>query len=284
MYRPLLMLTAFALVAPWSAAPVAAKDQITDAQALSVALADPRRDEDRVRDQYRHPAETLAFCEVKPGQTVIDYMPYSGWYTRILVPYLGENGRYIGLQPDVRNASEYTEYMRKNYSNMNATFPAKAAAWTGVPVERIAAYNTDSLPKELNGKVDRVLMMRELHNIWRTGLLHRELVALRGLLTEDGLLCIEQHRAKPDAPAAYTEGNQGYMREKDVIALVEAHGFQLAGKSEINANKKDPANHPKGVWMLPPNLQGSEKDEALRARMLEIGESDRMTLVFKKRP
>lgn len=282
MRRTLISFCALALAAPLAlplAAPALAADKITDAQALAVVLADPRRDGDRARDQYRHPAQTLALCKVKPDHTVVDFMPSSGWFTRILVPYVGEKGRYIGLNPDVRTASES---MRKNYSDLAATFPAKAAGWTGVAAEKIGAYNTDILTEDLNGKVDRILVMREMHNMWRQGLMRRELIAMRGLLDDGGLLCIEQHRAKAKAPFAETDGSKGYLREKDVIAFVEAHGFQLVVKSEINANKKDPANHPGGVWSLPPNLSGA-KDEAERARLIEIGESDRMTLVFKKR-
>jgi predicted methyltransferase len=73
----------------------------------------------------------------------------------------------------------------------------------------------------------------------------------------------------------------GYMREADVIALVEAHGFRLVGKSEVNANPKDSANWPDGVWTLPPSLALKDKD---REKYVAIGESDRMTLLFAKRP
>ena len=244
---------------------------------LELALAHPRRDEDRARDQYRHPAETLAFFRVEPGMTVVDYTPSGGWYTRILAPYLGEKGRYIGLNPDVSAGSQ----AQKDYfADLAATFPGKAAEWTGLPAERIGAYNTDSLPEELKGTVDRVLVFRAVHNLHRFGWLYRELSAMRGLLKDDGLLGIVQHRAKADAPADYTDGGKGYLREKDVIGLVEAHVFELVGRSEINANPADTADYPMGVWTLPPNL-ASKQDEA---RYRAIGESDRMTLLFRKRP
>lgn len=246
--------------------------------ALELALAHPRRKDDRARDQWRHPAETLAFFRVRPAMTVVDYMPSSGWYTRILVPYLGEDGRYIGLNPDVRGGSEQ---LQKYFGNMAQTFSAKAAEWTGVAADKIGAYNTDGLPPALNGTVDRVLIFREMHNLKRNGMIDRELKAVHALLKPDGLLGVVQHRAKPDAPDSYVDGNKGYLREKDVIALVEGQGFELVAKSEINANPKDPANHEAGVWSLPPNLRLGEKD---RERFLAIGESDRMTLLFRKRP
>lgn len=245
---------------------------------MELALAHPRRTADRVRDEWRRPAETLAFFRVRPGMTVVDYMPSAGWYTRILVPYLGEQGRYIGLNPDVTAASEG---MKKGYGDMAATFPAKAAEWTGVPAARIAAYNTDALPTALNGTVDRVLIFREMHNLKRNGMVTRELKAAHALLKPDGLLGIKQHRARADAPDAYVDGSKGYLRERDVVAMVEAEGFELVGKSEINANPRDPADHPGGVWTLPPNLRLGDKD---RDRYVAIGESDRMTLLFRKRP
>lgn len=230
---------------------------------LDLALANPRRDADRARDNWRRPSETLAFFRVRPGMTVVDYMPSGGWWTRVLVPYLGEDGRYIGLNPDV-----------------TATFPARAAEWTGVPAGRIAAYNTDGLPPALNGTVDRVLIFRAMHNLKRLNRLPGELKAAHGLLKPDGLLGIEQHRARPDAPDAYADGSKGYLRERDVIAMVEAQGFDFVAKSEINANPRDPANHEGGVWTLPPSLRQGEQD---RDRYLAIGESDRMTLLFRKR-
>lgn len=245
---------------------------------LDLALAHPRRDGDRPRDAWRHPAETLTFFRVRPGMTVVDYIPAGGWWTRVLVPYLGEEGRYIALNPDVSAGSEQA---KRYFGGLAQSFPAKAGEWTGVPPARIAAYNTDGLPPSLAGTADRVLIFREMHNLKRNAMLPRELKAVRELLKPDGLLGIEQHRAKPDAPDAYVDGSKGYLREKDVIAMVEAEGFALVGKSEINANPRDPADHAAGVWTLPPNLRLGETD---RDRYRAIGESDRMTLLFRKRP
>jgi predicted methyltransferase len=245
---------------------------------LPAVLADPRREADRARDAWRHPAETLSFFRLKPGMTVVDYIPGGGWWTRILVPYLGA-GNYIGLNPDVSTAAAP---LQQYFGNMSTAFPAKAAEWTGADAATVRAWNTDGLPADLNGTVDRVLIFREMHNLWRFNMMHRELTAVRRLLKSDGLLGIEQHRAKANAPADYTDGSKGYMREKDVIAMVEAHGFQLLARSEINANRRDPANHAGGVWTLPPSLRGAA--EADKARLAAIGESDRMTLLFRKRP
>ena len=274
----LLLAAAAALPAAIQAAPDAPAAAAAADPALAKVLADPRRDKDRARDIHRHPAETLAFFRIKPDMVVADYMPSSGWYTRILAPYLAEKGQYIGITAGLAAASGET---RDRLAAFPAQFPVKAAAWTGLLASRLPAYTLDAIPAERKGTVDRVLIMRELHNMWPDGFLYNDLAAIRSLLKDDGLLGIEEHRARPDAPASYTLGINGYMRETDVIALIEAHGFRLVGKSEVNANPKDTADWPNGVWTLPPVLALKDKD---RAKYEAIGESDRMTLLFAKRP
>jgi len=268
------MIAALALAAPVLASH---HEKMGEEPAASVetVLADPGRDADRARDQFRHPAETLAFFKVKPGMTVIDYMPSSGWYTRVLVPYLGKDGRYIGLNPAVTAGT--SEGLAKYIGGLREKFPAKAAEWDlqGASLE---AFNTDQLGEDRNGTVDRVLIFREMHNLHRNGLLHSELNRLHALLKTGGKLGIVQHRAKPWAPAAYTDGSKAYLRQQDVIGQVEAHGFDLVATSEINANVRDPADYPAGVWELPP-VKRTKRDE-----LDVIGESDRMTLLFRKRP
>lgn len=255
-----------------AALPAAAKS------VLAPVLADPRRASESARDVWRHPEATLGFCHVEPGMKVVDYMPGGGWWTKILVPYLGESGRYIALNPDVRAASPQ---MQQFLGNMTATYPAKVTEWTGAPASRFDAVNTDVLPPALDGTVDRVMIMRQIHNIHRFGMLYQEMAAVRRLLKPDGLLCIEEHRAKANAPAAYTDGSKGYIRQTDMIALMQAHGFDQVASSEINANPKDTADYPDGVWTLPPGYRLGAKD---RERYAAIGEADRMTLLFRKRP
>ena len=242
--------------------------------ALTRALAMENRAEDRARDQYRHPFETLDFFEVKPGMTVVDYMPASGWYTRVLVPYLGAEGRYVGLTPDPAAADG--ERFANYFAKLPGDFETARGGWnlSGAP---ISTYASQDLPEELKGQVDRVLVFREMHNLMRSGVLYTELMRMRGLLKEDGMLGIVQHRAKSDAPGDYTTGANGYLRQEDVIALVEAHGFELVGMSDINANPQDTADHEGGVWQMPPSWGGKKPE------LENIGESDRMTLLFRKR-
>lgn len=243
--------------------------------ALAEVLADARRDGDRARDQFRNPAETLAFFKVKPGMTVVDVVPGGGWYTRVLVPYLGTEGKYIGLSPDVANTR--SERMAENWGGLAGKFPEQLTGW-GLTGTNAAGMNSDEMTEEMAGTVDRALIFREMHNLHRFGFLHYELDTLHDMLKDDGMLGIVQHRAKSWAPAAYTDGGKGYMRQQDIIGMVEAHGFELVGTSEINANVKDTADHERGVWEMSPSW-GTKKEE-----LKDLGESDRMTLLFRKRP
>lgn len=249
--------------------------------ALDQVLASSHRDADRLRDQYRHPAETLAFFDVRPGMTVVDFWPAGGWFTRVLVPYLGADGSYIGLNPPVVDGDpQYFQNLR-NYAD---SLPAQAQGWGLQGGARVVGANVGSVPEDLHGTADRVLIFREIHNIRRFGWFHDVAVAARDLLKPDGLLGIEQHRADADAPASYILGDNGYQREGDVIALFEAYGFELVARSEANANPRDPANWPEGVWTLPPVYRGTPAtDTARRAELDAVGESDRMTLLFRKR-
>ena len=258
------------------AAPVAAQ---ASGPALEQVLADSRRDADRVRDEYRHPAETLAFFDVQPGMTVVDFMPAGGWFSRVLIPYLGDSGTYIGLNPSV------PESMTGNMANMRnyaANLPAQAQGWGGEEGARVIGANSDTVPDELAGTADRFLIFREMHNIRRLGWFHETMVTARKLLKDGGMLGIEQHRAAPGQPMSYVLGDNGYQREADVIALLSAYGFELVARSDINANPRDPANWERGVWSLPPVFSGAAEGSEERARRAAIGESDRMTLLFRK--
>ena len=97
-------------------------------------------------------------------------------------------------------------------------------------------------------------------------------------LKPGGILGVVDHRLPEDRDEKKAK-RSGYVKESWVIALAEQAGFELIDKSEINANPLDTADHEKGVWTLPPRLALGEQDaEKYRA----IGESDRMTLKFRK--
>lgn len=247
---------------------------------MAKVLADPARAEDTKRDKYRHPAETFEFFRIHPDHKVGEYAPGGEWVSRILGRYIDEKGKFTGLYFST-DAGFGDAKMHEGIKAGAAKFPADVAKVTGRPETEYTAYSLSAIPEGEKGSFDRVILMRMLHNMHRWNIVDTELKRMRDLLKPDGLLGIEQHRAKANAPYSYADGAKGYLREADVIKMMELAGFELVAKSEINANPKDSANWPEGVWTLPPRLALKDVD---RAKYEAIGESDRMTLLFKKRP
>ncbi|WP_179408769.1 class I SAM-dependent methyltransferase [Novosphingobium marinum] len=247
---------------------------------LERALEHPSRSEDRARDQYRHPVETLEFFRVEPGMKVGEFAPGGGWYSRVIGNYLDEDGKLVGIFFDP-SKMPIPEDRRQGIRDSAAKFAAGAAGWTGLPESRFAGMTTEKIPDAEKGTFDRVLVIRMMHNMFRWNTADSEIAAMRELLKDDGLLGIVQHRAKAEAPWSYANGTKGYLRQADVVKFMEVNGFELVDSAEINANPADDADWPGGVWTLPPTL--SQKETA-RERYEAIGESDRMTLLFRKAP
>ncbi|MXO86469.1 methyltransferase [Altererythrobacter aurantiacus] len=247
------------------------------AEALSGALNHPSRAEDRARDQYRHPSETLSFFRVEPDMKVGEYAPGGGWYTRVLGHYLGGEGQLVGLFFDPM-AGPFDAEAQEGFRQAAANFPAQAAEFTGLPADRFSGMTLETITDEEAGTFDRVLVIRMMHNLMRANIADNELKKMRMLLKPGGLLGIVQHRAPADATSEYANGTKGYLRQDDVVSFVESMGFELVGSSEINANPNDTADHEQGVWEMPPVLRTDRDD------LRNLGESDRMTLLFRKRP
>ena len=243
-------------------------------EALSGAINHPTRAEDKARDQFRKPAETLAFFHVGPEMKVGEYAPGGGWYSRLLGHYLGGEGQLVGLYANPLTATA-DPARQQRIRDTAAGFGKEVAGYTGLPAEKFSGITLDNLEGQ-KGTFDRILVMRAMHNLLRSGTADTELRAMRELLKDDGLLGIEQHRAKADTPWSYANGTKGYMKQQDVIDFMRLNGFELLAASEINANPKDTADHPEGVWEMPPTLATKRED------LKDKGESDRMTLLFKK--
>lgn len=281
-----LLIASASLAMLGMAVPAAARDdaqngaEMVDSK-LKAVLAHDRRAGDKARDVYRHPAETLGFFGVKPEQTIVEYGPGGGWYTRVLAPYLAASGQYIAINADSSMTSFPSRAREARAKGWPESFPATAAKWTGVDAGKILAFESDEMPDEMKGKVDRILIFRSLHGMLNNNQADSELRALRDMLADDGMVGIVQHRAKEDASYAMSNGSKGYVKQASVVALFELNGFELVSESEINANPADMSDYPGGVWTLPPVLGSGDTD---KAKYQAIGESDRMTLLFKKRP
>ena len=261
---------------------------VTETDTLNAVLAS-RSDEDRVRDDARQPLETLTFFQIKPGMTIAEALPGGGWYTRILANYLGQDGTLYGvnypdsLWPMLSYASP--EWIAERIA-ATQNFTAKVATFTdnGITAQ---GFTFDTVPPEVEGTVDRVLLIRALHNLNRfqqkAGTRSQALAATHAMLKKDGLVGVVQHRAPATASKEWADGNKGYLNEVAVIAMFAEAGFALVAQSEINANPMDQPSGEDSVWRLSPSLRGSNDDEQ-REVMVAIGESDRMTLLFRKAP
>jgi len=244
-----------------------------DAAMKAVLASKTRKPGDADRDKYRHPLETLAFFGMKPTMTVLEVGPGEGWYTEILAPALAAKGKLI----DTNNDPSGPEDQRGTfYGQRFKAFLDKAPELFG----KVQTVVVDGKAPKLgiDGTVDMVLVMREVHGWVNQGTADAWLGEIRKALKPSGVLAIEEHRARPDADPIES-AKKGYVPEKWLIDRVEADGFKLAGKSEVNANPKDTKDYSEGVWALPPSLQLGDKD---REKYVAIGESDRMTLKFVK--
>ncbi len=278
-----LILTACGQKTETPAAPESASDQPAEvvapapaveavANPLDAAIAgDWRSAENKARDQYRHPKQTLEFFGLKPTDTVVEITPGGGWYTEILSPYLWSKGSYIAA---IAN-SESSEYNKTS----NERFRAKLAA---DPAHYESAKIVEFDPKAPNfgadGSADVVLTFRNVHNWVGAGTAEAMFKAFNAVLKPGGTLGVADHRAADDATPESMK-NSGYLTTASVVKLATDAGFTLVESSEINANPKDTRNHPEGVWTLPPTLALKDVD---RDKYLAIGESDSMTLKFMK--
>ncbi|AQR60709.1 methyltransferase [Brevundimonas sp. LM2] len=237
---------------------VARRDAMTppvlqeDEQLQAAIGSDARPAADVARDVYRHPYETLTFWGLMPGLNIVEIEPgRAGWWSAILRPYAAATG---------------------------GTYTA-----VGRPLEGMGVAE---------GSADLIVVARAFHNWQRAGRTAPYLEAFFKTLKPGGILAVEQHRAEEGLNAEVTAPT-GYVSESYVIKAAQAAGFVLEARSELNANPRDDRDHPYGVWSLPPNRVSAPRDgvttdrptpltEAERAALDAVGESDRMTLRFRK--
>jgi predicted methyltransferase len=247
---------------------------------LDSVLASPHRGENAARDVYRHPKETLEFFGIARNMTVVELWPGGGWYTEILGPFLRDEGNLIvTLMP--------TDHERYGKRAMEFKTKIEAAPELYGGITFVTAPTAADQPFELapEGTVDMVVTFRNSHGWFNNGQTEQIYGAAFRALKPGGIFGIEQHRAAAGAKPEETS-KQGYLPEALVIEHAQKVGFELVEKSEINANPKDTKDYPQGVWALPPSLDGVEDDkpqtEEELAKHKAIGESDRMTLKFRK--
>ena len=235
---------------------------------LKSAINSPDRTSKNVmRDKYRNPYETITFFKIEPNMTVVELSPGAGWYTEILANYLHEPGNLIAAHFDSNSDREYFKRGRANFEKKIKS----SKMYSNVSIVDLSS----NLAPE--NSVDAVVTFRNLHN-WIGTQMDTIFQNSYKALKPGGLFGVVEHRAEYGTSLDVMK-KSGYVTEDYAISIAKKHGFVLVDKSEINANPKDLKNYEGGVWTLPPSLRLKDKD---KEKYLEIGESDRMTLLFKK--
>jgi predicted methyltransferase len=249
---------------------------------LEWAVEGPWRAGDRPRDAWRHPMETLRFFGLQPSMTVVDFWPGSGWYTEILAPYLAEGkGVYYAALFAAGPGSDPAQ------GALNTAFQQRFTGNRRLYGEvEITAFGATTGPVAPAGLADLVLFMRTLHAWMAAGIVEKAFADAFSALRPGGVLGIEQHRLQADDDQDPAAAN-GYVQEAFVRQLAAEAGFIFVEASEINANERDTKDHPFGVETLPPQRltapQGQPPNPSFdRSKFEAIGESDRMTLKFRK--
>jgi len=247
-----------------------------------------RSSEDRSRDAFRHPVAALEFWGLAPGMTILEVQPGAGWWTEILAPYAKDTGGTFYVTAADLDNPELPPQAREARDAFAARFAAKPEVYGTV---NLVNFGAKSAPLPAN-TFDFILAARSTHGWVNGGVADKMYGDFFQALKPGGILAVEQHRANEGTdPADPVRGtSSGYVQQSAVIALAEKAGFTLEASSEINANPADTKDHPFGVWTLPPTARTrpySEGPDATdpafdRSKYDAIGESDRMTLKFRK--
>jgi len=264
---------AMAAVIALAACAATTSTRTTTAADLDRILAGEHRSEaNRARDVYRHPRETLLFFGIRPEQTVVEIWPGGGWYTEVIAPLVEGKGKYYAAGWAPNPESEGVTRALKTFADKLA---ARPDLYGGVTVTALGPGSTDIAPQ---GSADLVVTFRNMHNWMARDYAPQAFAAMYKALKPGGVLGIVEHRGNPATPQD-PKAASGYVNEDYAIRMIEAAGFRLVAKSEVNANPKDTKDYEKGVWTLPPRFAAGDVD---REKYAAIGESDRFTLKFIK--
>ena len=270
MNRLIMSIAALLITSMASAGPMPFSDMVAAAME-----GEHRSESNKARDQYRHPAETLEFFGIKADMTVMEIWPGGGWYTEILAPAMRDHGKLIVAtwDPDVEGQPSYRYSLPKKMAETFARYPD---VYSKVETEYFSPPESASLGEA--GSVDAIVTFRNTHGWVSAGLAQDIFKEFARVLKPGGILGVVQHRAEEGTDPKVTAPN-GYVSEDAVKKMAAEAGLEFVASSEINANPKDTRDHAQGVWTLPPSLTLGDQD---REKYLAIGESDRMTLKFRK--
>ncbi|MEM1035305.1 MAG: methyltransferase [Pseudomonadota bacterium] len=267
---------------------VEAAVEATSNDALLTAILAAQPDETKARYDARNPAETIEFFGLEPGMTVVEALPGGGWYSKILMPYLGPEGELVGAHyPDtIWPKFGMSEERVASFIERGNNWVTTASKWDVDNPSAVSNFKMGALPDEKQGTADAVLFIRALHNLNRfeesDGYLTTAMEETMAVLKPGGIVGVVQHAAPETNPDEWTDGSRGYLKKSALISAFEEAGFEYVGESDVNANPLDVPGEGDIVWRLPPSLNGTQEGTPERAAVEAIGESNRMTLKFRK--
>ena len=199
---------------------------------LASAIADPARPADQVaRDLDRKPGEIIAFAGVKPGNRVADFMPASGYFTRLFSRIVGPRGRVFAFTPteELKNCSaEETAGIRamaRDARYRNVTY-AMAPIETFVPPTPLdmvwISLTYHDLHDKFLGPANVVLWNQEVFAALRPG----------------GVFIVIDHVAEPGSGLRDTD-TLHRIDPETIKQEVEAAGFVLEGENDSLRNPAD---------------------------------------------
>jgi len=218
---------------------------------LNGILADPSRpQEHRDLDETRAPAQVLEFLDIGPGDHVADLLAGGGYYTRILVPLVGDDGRvYAGNNPF------YQGFYAEAFDTLLEEPAFSDVVRIDGPVDELA------LPDD--GSLDAVIVSQAYHDLVlgdedRDEMNRRVFEALES----GGVYGIIDHAAESGSGTSATESLHRIDKQFVIDEVTDA-GFELADEADFLANPDD--DYDVGIF-----------DPAVRGR------TDRFVLRFEK--
>jgi predicted methyltransferase len=261
-----------------------ASDLPVEARIEQAMFGDHRSEANMSRNRYRHPVGTLTFLGVQDGMNVMEIWPGAGWYTEILAPVMRHHGQFIVATYDA-DVTDQPQYRYRLQMELLEKFSSRADVYDQVAIVPFSPPASASLGAAES--IDVILTFRNTHGWIGDGIAESVFAEFARVLKPGGILGVVQHRAAAGADPVKS-AESGYVPEAAVIELARKAGLYLEAKSEVNANPRDTRDHAGGVWSLPPGLALCEELEvaeelaACQAKYQAIGESDRMTLRFRK--
>lgn len=244
--------TAPTTTAPTTAAPTDNTRAAFDPAA--VVAASDRSDADRALDPGRHPAETLAFFDVRPGMRVAEIAAGTGYTSELLARAVGAAGRVYAVN---------SPWVLARFAQ--APWTARLDKPVMAPVVRLDREFDAPFPPDVEG-LDLVCNVLFYHDtVWMKSDRAAMNTAVFDALRPGGHYVVIDHSA---AEGRGTEDAKSLHRIEaaTVRAEIEAAGFQLVEEGGFLRNPGDARD-----WNAAPSAAGDRR-----------GQSDRFALKFVK--